>query len=260
MNRAARVLGAIALVGLVACASAKDDGASAPSGPPEDDQATAVATDWLVAARERMVKQQIEGRGISDPAVLAAMRAVPRHEFIPGTGREHAYEDHPVPIGHQQTVAQPYIVAQFAELAGLGPKSKVLEIGTGSGYQAAVLAAIAERVFTIEIIEPLAKSARETLARVGADNVAVKLGDGYQGWPEQAPFDAIVVTAAPPRIPEPLLDQLKVGGKMVIPVGESHQELRVITRTDSGFDERTVFPVRFLPMTGRAQEGKQATP
>ncbi len=205
------------------------------------------------AARARMVETQIAARGVTDERVLAAMRKVPRHEFVPAGRREMAYRDHPLPIGHEQTISQPYIVAVMTELAAVGPKSKVLEIGTGSGYQAAILGEVAGEVYTIEIIEPLAARAKALLARLGYDNVHVRHGDGYQGWPDQAPFDAIVVTAAPPKIPEPLKQQLAVGGRLVVPVGQPRQDLRVITRTADGYEERSEFPVLFVPMTGEAQ-------
>lgn len=248
----------IALVWLavaLACSRADPRAGEAVSPQPDDEaEPTAVATDWAAAARERMVTEQIVARGVKDERVLAAMRAVPRHEFIPGPGRDHAYEDHPVPIGHDQTISQPYIVAVMSELAALDGDARVLEIGTGSGYQAAVLAELAGEVYSVEILEPLARQAGDTLARLGYGKVTVRSGDGYAGWPEHAPYDAIIVTAAPPSIPQPLRDQLAVGGRLVIPVGDHYQELRVLTRTESGWDERTVFPVRFVPMTGAAQE------
>jgi protein-L-isoaspartate(D-aspartate) O-methyltransferase len=209
--------------------------------------------DRHAAARERMVSGQIAARGVEDPRVLAAMREVPRHEFVPADRRHEAYDDHPLPIGHRQTISQPYIVALMTELARLGPGSRVLEIGTGSGYQAAVLAAIAKEVWSIEIVEPLARESTDRLARLGYRNVTVRAGDGYRGWPEKAPFDAIVVTAAPPEIPAPLLAQLAVGGRLVAPVGEAWQELVVVERTPSGNRTRRVAPVRFVPMTGEAQ-------
>ncbi|RMH38460.1 MAG: protein-L-isoaspartate(D-aspartate) O-methyltransferase [Deltaproteobacteria bacterium] len=199
-----------------------------------------------------MVADQLVARGVRNPRVLAAMREVPRHEFAPAGGRDHAYEDHPIPIGYDQTMSQPYIVAVLAELAAPEPDDKVLEVGTGSGYTAAVLSRMAARVYTIEIVAPLAERAAATLARLGYDNVDVRSGDGYGGWPEAAPFDAIIVTAAPRDVPKPLLEQLAVGGRLVVPVGDAYQELRVITRTEDGFDQRTVFPVRFVPMQGRA--------
>ncbi len=208
--------------------------------------------DWA-AQRDRMVRTQIESRGVRDPAVLAAMRAVPRHEFVPPAWRADAYRDSPVPIGDGQTISQPYIVALMTELLEVGPGKKVLEIGTGSGYQAAVLDAMGVEVYSIEIRPSLCRSATETLLRLGYRRVHVRCGDGYGGWPEEAPFDGIVVTAAPERIPDPLLDQLAVGGHMVIPVGAFYQELKVITRTPDGFEERSVIPVRFVPMTGEIE-------
>ncbi len=206
--------------------------------------------------RERMVVTQIESRGVKDPAVLRAMRTVPRHELIPAVVRPHAYEDRPLPIGLNQTISQPYIVALMTELAIASPTSRILEVGTGSGYQAAVLAEITTegRIYTIEIVPPLAERARADLARLGYDNIEVRTGDGYAGWPEEAPFDAIVVTAAPGRIPQPLLDQLAVGGLLVIPVGGRDQSLKVVTRTATGYREEVIIPVRFVPMTGRAQK------
>jgi protein-L-isoaspartate(D-aspartate) O-methyltransferase len=209
----------------------------------------------LAAAREAMVKQQIEARGIRDSRTLAALGKVPRHLFVPpGLGGE-AYGDYPLPIGHGQTISQPYIVAFMTEAMALEGGETVLEIGTGSGYQAAVLAEIAARVFSIEIVEPLAREAAERLKRLGHTNVEVRAGDGYLGWPEQAPFDAIMVTAAAPRIPEPLKQQLKDGGRLVIPVGEpSVQELMVLTRRGSRYEERRALPVRFVPMTGKVRE------
>jgi len=205
-------------------------------------------------ARERMVQTQIVRRGVRDPLTVAAMRAVPRHRFVPEPLREQAYADHPLPIGLDQTISQPYIVAYMTEALALKGGEKVLEIGTGSGYQAAVLAEIADSVFTIEILKPLADRASEDLRELGYKNVYVLCGDGYQGWPEHAPFDAIIVTAAPDHIPQPLKDQLKIGGRLVIPVGTRYQELLLITRTEKGFEERRLLPVRFVPMTGKAQE------
>jgi protein-L-isoaspartate(D-aspartate) O-methyltransferase len=204
--------------------------------------------------RDAMVTQQLEARGIHDARVLAAMRAVPRDRFVPDEARARAYGDHPLPIGHEVTISQPYIVALMTELAEVGPGDRVLEIGTGSGYQTAVLAELGAEVWSIEIIEPLATRAAALLAELGYGRVHVRHGDGYAGWPEHAPFQAILVTAAPPRIPEPLRGQLAVGGRLVVPVGEQWgQELIVSTRTEDGWSDRTVIPVAFVPMTGAAQ-------
>lgn len=211
--------------------------------------------DWGTMRRE-MVVNQIEARGVRDPRVLAAMMEVERHKFVPSSQQRAAYEDGPLPIGSGQTISQPYIVALMSELAKLDPDARVLEIGTGSGYQAAVLSAIASEVYSIEIIESLGNQARLRLAELGFKNVQVRIGDGYQGWPEHAPFDAILVTAAPDHVPQPLVDQLKIGGRLVIPVGDFYQELEVITRTENGVATEKVIPVRFVPMTGEA-ESKQ---
>ena len=190
-----------------------------------------------------------------DARVLEAMRKVPRHRFMPESQRAHAYDDRPLPIAHGQTISQPYIVALMSELADVKPGDTVLEVGTGSGYQAAVLAEMGVKVFSIEIIEPLAKQATATLSELGYGNkVEVRHGDGYAGWPGRAPFDAVIVTAAPPKIPKPLKQQLKVGGRLVIPVGKHYQSLIRVTRTKDGFREESVIPVRFVPMTGKAQE------
>lgn len=202
-----------------------------------------------------MVAQQIEARGIANPRVLEAMRKVPRHEFVLPEHREHAYRDSPLPIGHRQTISQPYIVALMTELIEPRSGMKVLEVGTGSGYQAAVLAECIDDVWTIEILPELGRDAAETLERLGYRNVHTRIGDGYDGWPEESPFDAILVTAAPPSIPEPLLEQLAVGGRLVIPVGDYSQDLIVVTRTpEGGYERREVSAVRFVPMTGKAQD------
>jgi len=214
----------------------------------------AAQTDGFAEERRRMVVEQIERRGVDDPAVLAALSRVPRHLFVPEDVRAGAYADTPLPIGHRQTISQPYIVALMSQLLALKPGDKVLEIGTGSGYQAAVLAELGADVYTIEIVAPLAEQAQRTFRDLGYGAIHARTGDGYQGWPEQAPFDAIIVTAAPPQIPQPLLVQLKTGGRMVLPVGEAWQDLLVLTkRADGSFDKRTVLPVRFVPMTGEAQ-------
>lgn len=201
-----------------------------------------------------MVDRHIAGRDVEDPAVLAAMREVPRHEFVPEPWRQFAYDDGPLPIGHRQTISQPYIVAAMTELAAAPEDGRVLEIGAGSGYGAAVLSRVTRQVYTIEILEPLADRARATLKRLGYANVEVRCGDGYRGWPEHAPFDAILVTAAPEKVPEALKQQLKIGGRLVLPVGKrgKRQELRVITRTRQGFRDEFVFGVKFVPMTGEA--------
>jgi len=204
--------------------------------------------------RLAMVQDQLQERGITDTRVLEAMRSVPRHLFVPERLHDVAYGDHPLPIGHGQTISQPYIVAVMTQLLEVQPDDKVLEIGTGSGYQAAVLSALVGHVFTIEIVAPLADNTRQLLAELGYENITVITGDGYRGYPDEAPFDGIIVTAAPERVPQPLLDQLRVGGKMVIPVGAHLQELEVIERTESGFDRRSIFPVRFVPMTGEVEK------
>lgn len=200
--------------------------------------------------REAMVQDQLESRGIKDPATLRAMRAVPRHLFVPPQQAESAYFDTPLPIGHGQTISQPYIVAAMTELLQLRPTDRVLEVGTGSGYQAAVLAEIAARVYSIEIVEPLGLEARERLHRLGYDNVEVRIGDGYLGWPEESPFDAVIVTCAPAEVPQPLVDQLKPGGRMCIPVGEGYdQQLYLLTKTAAGrLETKTIFPVLFVPL------------
>jgi len=210
--------------------------------------------DPWVSPRRDMVEQQIHERGVHQPEVLRAMESVPRHLFIPDESRDKAYGDAPLPIGWGQTISQPYIVALMTELLDLDRRDKVLEIGTGSGYHAAVLSKVAGQVFTIEIIDELGKQARGTLQQLGYQNVHVRVGDGYKGWPEEAPFDAIILTAAPPKIPQPLLDQLKVGGRMVVPVGSFVQDLLLITKTPQGIEKRTVAPVRFVPMTGEVQK------
>ena len=205
-------------------------------------------------ARARMVREQLETRGVRDPRVLAAMRAVPRHELVPEALRGRAYDDGPLPIGYGQTISQPYVVAAMSEAVLLTKGEKVLEVGTGSGYQAAVLAELGAEVYTIELEEALAKSAAADLARLGYPKVHVRHGDGYRGWPEQAPFDAIVVTAAPDHVPQPLIDQLAVGGHLVIPVGRSIQELLLLSRDEKGeIQRRTLFGVRFVPMRGEAE-------
>jgi protein-L-isoaspartate(D-aspartate) O-methyltransferase len=210
--------------------------------------------DWQVQ-RHQMVETQIAARGVRDPRVLAAMDKVPRHDFVPAGSRALAYADSPLPIGRGQTISQPFIVAFMTEAARIEPDDRVLEIGTGSGYQAAVLAELANEVYSIEIVDALGKTAAERLQRLGYENATVRIGDGYEGWPEKAPFDAILVTAAPPAIPSPLLEQLRIGGRLVMPVGGFNQQLVRITKTAEGETQHeTLLPVRFVPMTGKAQE------
>jgi len=209
-----------------------------------------------VDERKRMVDRQIRARDVKDPNVLKAMQIVPRHAFVPAGWQWAAYTDRPLSIGEGQTISQPYIVAFMTEALNLKPDSKVLEIGTGSGYQAAVCAEIAREVYTIEIVEGLAKSAKERLKKLGYKNVFVKAGDGFFGWPDKAPFDAIIGTAAAKRIPEPLLEQLKPGGRMIIPTGRAWgQYLELITKDKKGKIRKSrVMPVRFVPMTGEVQK------
>ena len=215
------------------------------------DQTGTPADDAFARRRAAMVATQIEARGITDAAVLAAMRKVPRHRFVPPSLVDDAYVDGPLPIGLQQTISQPYIVAYMSEALRVSRHHKVLEIGTGSGYQAAVLGELAGAVYTIEIIPELGERARALLAELGYANVHVRIGDGYLGWPEQAPFDRIIVTAAPDHVPPPLVDQLAVGGHLVIPVGRWEQEMTIVTKTDRGVVTRTTIPVRFVPLTRR---------
>ncbi|HOJ27670.1 MAG TPA: protein-L-isoaspartate(D-aspartate) O-methyltransferase [Spirochaetota bacterium] len=208
-----------------------------------------VKGESLQQLRELMVKKQIEARGIRDPRVLQAMLQVERHKFVPELSIPQAYEDHPLPIGYGQTISQPYIVALMTELCELDGSEKVLEIGTGSGYQAAILSLLAKEVFTIEIVEPLGKQAALRLKSLGYKNVTVKIGDGYKGWPEHAPFDVIMLTAAPPTVPDALLSQLKEdGGILVAPVGDYHQELVKIVRNGNNYSQKVITYVRFVPM------------
>jgi len=209
----------------------------------------------LSRRREAMVADQIAARGVKNERVLAAMRKVKRHLFVPPDQVPSAYDDRPLPIGEDQTISQPYIVAFMTELLDPQPEHKVLEIGTGSGYQAAVLAELVKEVYTIEILKPLADAAKERLSRLGYKNVHTLFGDGYKGWPEHAPFDGIIVTCAPEDIPKPLLDQLKVGGRMVIPVGNfPRQQLVLVRKTAKGIEKEEIAPVWFVPMTGEAQK------
>jgi protein-L-isoaspartate(D-aspartate) O-methyltransferase len=207
--------------------------------------------------RDKMVETQIKARGVRDPRVLSALLKVERHRFVPEEYLNSAYSDQPLPIGEGQTISQPYIVALMTELLELKGNEKVLEIGTGSGYQAAILAELAKEVYTVEIIESLASRANNRLLELGYRNVKVKYGDGYLGWPEAAPFDAIIVTAAPDHIPKPLMDQLKEGGRMVVPVGTYTQELRKIVKRSGKVETIDVVPVIFVPMTGEGVKQKK---
>jgi len=217
--------------------------------------APARAGDGFELLRHTMVEQQVRQRGITQPEVLAAMEQVPRHLFVPESLRPEAYSDQPLVLGQGRTVYQPYVVALMTSLLDLKHGDKVLEVGTGSGYHAAVLSRIAREVYSIEIDEPVASQATKRLSVLGYHNVEVRWGDGFRGWPDKAPFDAILLSAAPAQIPKPLLDQLRVGGKMVAPVGGFFQDLLVITKTADGLEKRTVIPVRLSPMKGRAQDG-----
>jgi protein-L-isoaspartate(D-aspartate) O-methyltransferase len=208
----------------------------------------------LALLRHDMVRRQVAARGVRDTAVLRVMGEVPRHLFVPEASPAMAYGDHPLPISHGQTISQPYIVAFMAESAEVDPTDRVLEIGTGSGYGAAVLAGLAAEVYTIEIVPELAARARLALERTGYDNVRVLAGNGWLGWPEHAPFDAIVVTAAPPEVPPALVEQLDEGGVMVVPVGEGVQDLRILRKTPRGVVEEASIPVRFVPMVGRPRD------
>jgi protein-L-isoaspartate(D-aspartate) O-methyltransferase len=204
--------------------------------------------DSWIQQRRQMVQHQIQARGVKDPEVIRAMHSVKRHLFVPENARHLAYSDGPLPIGHRQTISQPFIVAYMTEVLNLQKSDRVLEIGTGSGYQAAVLAEIAAEVYSIEIIEELARSAEALLKELNYTNIKVTAGDGYQGWAEYAPFDAIIVTAAPPKVPEALVEQLKIGGRMIVPVGTVFQELLLIEKTESGIITQNLIPVRFVPM------------
>jgi protein-L-isoaspartate(D-aspartate) O-methyltransferase len=244
------VLAIAAVLALGACRAERQQQPPEPVTAP----APAVRDEWA-AERAQMVEETIAARGVTDVRVLAAMRKVRRHELVPEAHRSRSYEDSPLPIGFEQTISQPFIVAAMTEAAQIAPGERVLEVGTGSGYQAAVLAELGADVYSIEIVEPLAKRTHALLARLGYDKLHLRIGDGYRGWPEAAPFDAILVTAAPEQVPQPLIDQLAVGGRMVIPVGEhGAQQLKVIARGASGTTSETLFDVRFVPMTGEAQQ------
>ncbi len=219
------------------------------------------AQDRFAELRERMVTVAIEAEGITHPAVLAAMRKVPRHEFVSGPLRQQAYQDTALPIGNQQTISPPYIVAYMTEVLDPQPDDRVLEIGTGSGYQAAVLAEIVREVYTIEIVSPLAKQADKRLRSLGYSNVLVRDGDGYEGWPEFAPFDKVIVTCSPEKIPDPLVDQLKEGGRMIIPVGERYQQSFYLLRKQDGkLEQERLVSTLFVPMTGESEAQRRVQP
>ena len=221
----------------------------------------AVGTDPYTLARQQMVAAQLArpGRDITDTRVLAMMGAMPRHEFVPERQRPDAYTDHPLPIGHGQTISQPYVVAFMTQRLEARPTDRVLEIGTGSGYQAAVLAGLVAEVYTVEIISELAQRAAADLKRLGCANVHMRSGDGYQGWAEAAPFDGIIVTCAPERVPQPLVEQLKDGGRLIIPVGPAcNQDLVLLRKRGGKLEQQAVLPVRFVPMTGEVRGGSKA--
>ena len=237
----------VAFIGLLAWTSScyGEQGANAPLIDPHR------ATE-----RHRMVDEHIIPAGIKDPAVLTAMRRVPRHRFVPATHSVSAYLDRSLPIGHSQTISQPSLVAMMTEALTLKKTDKVLEVGTGSGYQAAILAELADKVLTVEILEPLARQAEQTLAELGYKNIRVRVGDGHQGWPEEAPFDAIIVTAAPAHVPQPLVNQLAIGGRLIVPVGRFFQTLELYRRTAEGYEHKTITLVRFVPLVRQGEEEK----
>ncbi len=212
-------------------------------------------SDEYAEKRSRMVVKQIKVRGVRDTRVLEAMNKVPRHEFVPQNEQKYAYDDSPLPIGYNQTISQPYIVAYMTEQLQLSGNECVLEVGTGSGYQAAVLCELADFVYSIEIVEPLCDQAEKTMHDLGYVNFLIRCGDGYDGWQEFAPFDKIIITAAPEKIPEPLINQLKPGGQLISPVGKTYQELVLLTKHQDGeISTKKLLPVRFVPMTGKAEE------
>ncbi len=228
-----------------------------PADQRRDSVASNADTADVAFARQRkdMVANQLANRDIINPRVLDAMGSVPRHRLVPAAWQDSAYSDRPLPIGHRQTISQPYIVALMTQLADPQPTDRALDVGTGSGYQAAILSALVEQVFSIEIVEPLAVQARKQLKHLGCDNVQVRHGDGYQGWPSQAPFDVIIVAAAPDHIPPVLIDQLAPGGRLVIPVGENYQTLKLVEKHPNGkIEKRDIIPVAFVPMTGKARQ------
>jgi len=249
-----RVLGWTVLILIIqGCANGDSPDKENVAGPVSKTRSETVHTARR-SERDKMVATQIEARGITDKSVLKAMRDVPRHVFTPQNAQRQAYADYPLSIGEGQTISQPYIVAFMTQSLALKPTHKVLEIGTGSGYQAAILAEIVKEVYTIEIVESLGKSAKKVLDQLGYKNIKTRIGDGYKGWPDEAPFDAIIVTAAPKKIPPPLIEQLKIGGLLVIPVGGWSQELVLVTKTADGSKRSSLLPVRFVPMTGKAEK------
>ncbi|MFM7472243.1 MAG: protein-L-isoaspartate(D-aspartate) O-methyltransferase [Nodosilinea sp.] len=229
------------------------------SVPRSPDSARVLGGEAYGHQRQQMVHQQLMGRGITDARVLEAMLRVPRHRFVPPNEVQCAYWDQPLPTSHGQTISQPYIVAFMTDMAAIPAQGRVLEVGTGSGYQAAVLAELATAVYSVEIIDSLAQQAQQTLAELGYQNICIKQGNGYEGWPEHAPYDAIVVTAAPTRVPSALVDQLAMGGKLVVPVGYSSQTILVITRHLTGVSTEYTIPVRFVPMIGE-EVGERTIP
>lgn len=233
-------------------------GAQESGTPPDQRFLRSTGKGTFATSADGMIERQLRARGISDPQVLRSMATVPREKFVPKELRNNAYDDGPLPIGYGQTISQPYIVALMTEQLQPKPNQRVLEIGTGSGYQAAVLSELVAEVYTIEIVRPLAQRAEALLRELGYKNVHVKAGDGYKGWPEHAPFDAIIVTAAPDHVPPPLVEQLKEGGRMVIPVGKSGwQDLYLLEKRDGQVKQTSVIPVRFVPLTRERAEDRQ---
>lgn len=251
---------AFVLASTISCTTEVQESPKNSPPPLPDTTATSQGTpteNGYAEKREQMVARQMIGRDIVDQRVLETMKRVPRHRFVPTAIVDRAYDDSPLPIGHRQTISQPYIVALMTQLVKPQPDHKALDIGTGSGYQAAVLAELVKSVHSIEIVEPLANEARDRLQKLGYENITVKHGDGYQGWKSEAPFDIIIVAAAPDHVPQPLVDQLAPHGKLVIPVGKYYQELLVIEkRGDGTVVKNNVLPVTFVPMTGEAQENQ----
>ncbi|MEM9657834.1 MAG: protein-L-isoaspartate(D-aspartate) O-methyltransferase [Planctomycetota bacterium] len=223
--------------------------------------ATGTSTDEYQVLRDRMVAEEIESAGVKDRRVLEAMRATPRHEFVPAGFRQYAYLDAALPIGQRQTISPPFVVAYMTEQLDPKPDDRVLEIGTGSGYQAAVLSPLVDHVFTIEIVKPLGRRAGQTLRRLDYDNVSLRIGDGFEGWPEKAPFDKIIVTCSPENVPQPLADQLREGGQMIIPVGERYQQNLIrLTKRNGRLQREALRATLFVPMTGTAEESRDLQP